>query len=234
MSKNRSGPGGTPAPTRLAISPVGVQATAESAALSTLSVSPVAINDLMVLYVYQGANAGTPCSGVSGGGVTTWYHAATTFSLYGNMTLDMFIGVVTNSGPSTITIGTITSGFLNILTAQEFSAGAGAKWYWYGAAGAGQVGPAGSTGEWDTFYYISLQPQGDNELYVGYLGAGGLIASPIFTGGFTYQTDIQSVAMLAYLTPVSNPGIYIPSFRNDSPYTTNAWAVLGQLIYATN
>ena len=227
---------GPPAPTRLAISPVGIQATDEGAALNTLSVSPVTINDLMVLCVAQYANSGTSCSGVSGGGVTTWNHAATSFRPYAGgppVTVDMFIGVVTSIGPSPITVGTITPGFLNILTAQEFSAGAGAKWYWYGAAGAGQVGPAGSTNG-VTFNYISLQPQGDNELYVGYIAAGGFITTPNFIGSFVYQTDIQSIAMLAYQTDVSNSGVYTPTFRNDGVGLDNTWTIVAELIYATN
>ncbi|MDQ6944950.1 MAG: right-handed parallel beta-helix repeat-containing protein [Actinomycetota bacterium] len=111
--------------------------------------------------------------------------------------LEIWMGVVTASGPSTITIS--VSGFSNgnDLTAQEFTAGSGATW---------SVDTSGTTTTFASpFSFPSLTPTGQHELYYGFATDNGQSAlSGGGTAGFTYVPSGLPVGdLIAYDTDTS-------------------------------
>ena len=160
---------------------------------TTLSVSPQATGDLMLLTVDTNNSTPPIVTSVSGGGVSNWsFVKRLTDASNAGYDTEIWSGVVATTGPSTITI--TVSGYSNgnDLTAQEFSAGAGATW---SIASSGALSSFGSP--WD---YPLLSAAGSGELYYGFavrnnsgtLSGGG-------TAGFTYvATGLPGGDLVAY------------------------------------
>jgi hypothetical protein len=165
----------------LPITAVGSLASASST--STLSVSPKTTGDLMVLSIaLDGSTTGVQFTSVSGGGVAKW--SQDTAYTQGGDELAIWWGVVTAAGPSPINLG-LNSGTVlwDEVSAQEFSAGAGATW------SAGASGESISRNSVVT--YPTLTPAAAGELYFGYAFVTGT-GSPGSTPGFTYTSTPQS------------------------------------------
>lgn len=167
--------------------------------VTTLADAPAALNDLMLLYSSPSNGNGT-VSSISGGGVTTWTKVTSTQggSGSGTTTIDMWRGIVTATGASTITVtfgGTV--GNPNEIAAQEFSTGStSGSWV---VDSSGTLYNTSST----TVTYPSLTPQSSKDLYAGYASAGSTTSAGTTTG-FTYANTGLTGHQLIYNTSVSS------------------------------
>ncbi len=188
-----SGPGGTSATDPAdqfayaedsgppAISAVGSLADTEGTGVSSLSVSPEAVGDALVLTLKVSSATATATS-VSGGGVTTWTKV-TSFADNASHDLEIWLGTVTSAGSSQISVSyssSVSSDSVE-LTAQEFTAGLGSATSWLVDQAGGQNN-ASST----TVASPPLTPTGTGELYVGYSRSPGQVLAGT-TSGFTYD-----------------------------------------------
>ncbi|HET7320231.1 MAG TPA: hypothetical protein VFI84_01430, partial [Candidatus Saccharimonadales bacterium] len=150
-------------------------------AISSLSVSPNAVGDLMVFF--SSPNSATNVASVSGGGVSTWTKVTGITSGSGSATssIEMWRGIVTTAGASTINVSfNSPTGNPNELAAMEFTTGS-ATGSWVVDASSAQYNSTAST----TVTYPSLTPQSTKDLYVGY-GSTGSVMSAGSTTGYTY------------------------------------------------
>ncbi len=198
------------------ISAVGSLHTASGTALTTLSVSPSTVGDMLAVTVMNTSTSVT-VSSLSGGGVTTWTKAA---GFAGSVGTDeeIWYGKVTTAGASTITAtwsGSI-AGDTTEYSAQEFSASTGSGTTW-AVDHTGTLNNASSS----TTTYPSLSPTGSSELYFGYMidatATGGS------TTGFTYATTSAS-NQVAYNPSVSSPSAYQPTGTQTPASTSSAVA----------
>ncbi len=189
---------GSPPPPTETITSVGGLATKAGDDTSSLSVSPQHVGDLMVLAVKVYCSTAM-VTGVSGGGVTTWTRVDGPYYGYDDADLELWMGKVTATGSSTITVSFST----NVrhvyvgLAAHEFSASSGASTIW-SLDQAGSLSNSSST----TVTFPKLTPGGTGELYMGY-GAVGKYASAGSTSGFTYAITADD-DVVAYDTNVSS------------------------------
>ncbi len=204
-----------------AISPVGSLATGTG---TTLSVSPQAVGDLMVLTATTVNSTPPIITSVAGGGVSDWSLAKRyTDSTDAGVDEEIWTGVVTTTGAATITVALSGYADADDLMAQEFSAGSGADWALDTSGSGTSLGTP-----WD---YPSLSATGSEELYYGVavanndstLSGGG-------TPGFTYAQSGQTLHdMLAYDTDVSGTVQPSGTTSNDDSYED----AVGVLIAAT-
>ena len=217
--KNSSTPG--------AITPVGSLAAASAPAGAnslSLSVHPQNIGDLMLLGIEDSNTTLPTVSSVSGGGVSSWTLIASdadaTYTQDGD---EIWEGVVTTPGPSTITI--TLNGFSDgdDLLAQEFTAGSSVTW---SLDKSGKV--TGTDAQ--SFTYPSLTPAGSSELY---FGMGNAVNNTQLVGegtpGVTYvNTGLECVSLVAYDASTSSTLTPAVANSNGSGDWETALAVLVQ------
>lgn len=184
--------------TSIAINYVNKWATSGNG-VTTLAVDPSSLNDLMVLFSSP-ANGNGSISSISGGGVTNWTKITSTTSGSGSgtTTMDMWKGIVTSTGSSTITVTYAgTTGNPNEIAAAEFTTGS--------STGSWVVDSSGSqyNASSATVTYPSLTPQSSKDLYVGYASAGNTMSAGTTTG-FTYLTTSLSNHQMTYNNSVSS------------------------------
>jgi RHS repeat-associated protein len=145
---------------------------------STLAVSPQQAGDLLVLTV--GASKAVTVSSVSGGGIGTWSLVKRLDDTTGGYDAEMWSGVVSTVGASSITVTMSGSASVD-LTAQELSAWAGATW----SVGASAAASHDDLASWP---YPSLSASGSGQVYYGlaYRGGSGTLSAGV-TSGFTYN-----------------------------------------------
>jgi hypothetical protein len=190
--------------------------------VTTLSVSPASLNNLMVLFSSP-RGAGSIAS-VSGGGVSVWSKVTSTTAGSGADTssIDMWKGVVTSTGSSTITVTfSGSSGNPNELAAMEFTTGS-TSGSWVVDSSNTQYNSASST----TITFPSLTPQSSRDLYVGY-AAGGSAASSGGTTGYTYLSGSLTNRIGLY-----NPAISATSQPTATQTTAGTSLTIGALIAA--
>ena len=168
--------------------------------VTTVAVDPTTDNDLMILFSNP-ANGNGTISSITGGGVSSWTKVTGTSSGSGSgtTTIEMWKGVVTATGSSTITVtfGGST-GNPNDLTAMEFSTGS-TSGSWVVDSSATLYNGTSST----TVTYPSLTPQSSKDLYAGYASAGSAMSAGTTTG-FTYANTSLTSHMVAYNNSVSS------------------------------
>jgi RHS repeat-associated protein len=179
----------TTAGTSRTITAVGPVYQAENS--TSLSDSPQAVGDLMVMAV---SLAGATVTSVSGGGVSTWTKETAVLGSQCGNDDEIWWGVVASTGASAVSVTLSGSVGWHELEAQELSAGTGATW------SADTKGSTSSTS--GTVKFPSLSPSGTGELYFGYAGVNGN-ASAGSTPGFTY-TVTGSDNLLTWGTSVSS------------------------------
>jgi trimeric autotransporter adhesin len=184
--------------TSIAISHVNNWSTSGNG-VTSLSVSPANVGDLLVFFSSP-HNGGASISTISGGGVGSWSKVTATNSGSGSntSTIEMWRGVITTTGATTISVSFSTStGNGNELAAMEFTTG-------------------NTTGSWvvdssNTLYnststtsmtYPDLTPQSSKDLYVGYGATQGVTSSTV-SSGFTYVAGAQTNRAGLYDTAVS-------------------------------
>ena len=113
----------------MAITAVGSTWQVRAANVRTLSVSPTALGDCIVLSIKINPNT-LVVRGVAGGGVTTWTRIAGPYSYTspGTHVLELWLGQVTATGSATITVDADNGGATDDLMAQQFTAGSGVAW----------------------------------------------------------------------------------------------------------
>ncbi len=164
---------------------------------TTLAVSPQHVGDLLALAV-KVASSTVTASSVTGGGVSTWKQVQGPSTAYSGMGLEIFTGVVSASGPSTITVAfaaAVHSIYVG-LAAQEFSASTGTSTTWGTDTGAGISNASSST-----VTFPKLTPTGTGEIYFGYAAVNNTAAAGTTTG-FTYAKTVDA-DVVAYDTNVS-------------------------------
>lgn len=110
------------APAAGTIVPVGKLVATKATAGTTLTVAPVAVANILIVWGNV-ASSTIHFTTLSGGGVTTWNHVNGP-NVIGTNSWDMWWGVVTSSGSSTITASASAAltGLTTTLAAQEFTA----------------------------------------------------------------------------------------------------------------
>ena len=125
------------------ISAVGSLADDDGTGVTTLSVSPQHVGDLVALSV-RVSSSSISVSSISGGGVSTWTRQREgPYSGYGGNDFEIWTGVVSSTGSSTVTVsfsGSVASDGVE-LTGQEFSAASGSSTTWGLDTGAGVSTP---------------------------------------------------------------------------------------------
>jgi len=183
------------APATGAIKAVGLPV--ESPGPSSVAVSPEAAGDILAMTVDAG-NSSDPQSyvtAVSGGGVSSWSKAVQWAPTSVTDTdMEIWWGVVTDPGASTIDLTWDTTPDWGAVIVQEFSAPSGASWTFGGS------GDATSNTSSETF--PSLSPDGASALYVGFALPNGTSGAGT-TDGFVYNSA-DSWSDFAYDTDVSS------------------------------
>ena len=201
------------------LSAIGTLASHHGTAITTLSVSPHTVGNVLVVGVMGQLSSNTgDVTGMSGGGVTTWHKIQEYYGATGN-DVDLWYGTVTTTGSSTITFtwsGTLTGNVVEY-NAQEFSAGLGSSTAWAVDTSGTHDSPSSTT-----VTFPSLTPSGSSELYVGFAvpnntGAAGS------TSGFTYEVSVDA-NVLAYDTSVS--GAVTPTATQSPADVSGSAAVL--------
>lgn len=180
-------------PSMPVISAVGATFQANNNLLLTLSVTPTTIGNLLVFAGDIGST--TASTGLSGGGVTTWHSAAQYLDTSSSIADEIWWGVITSTGASTITITNPGVNGWCRLSAQEFtSAPASSNWALLGASPATPAS-GGHSGSGLTVNYPAVT--GGPGLYVGAATSpfGGMTGGS--TPGFTYVNN-NTHAELAY------------------------------------
>ena len=188
------------------ISAVGSLASNAATGLSTLSVGPQHVGDMIALTTLTWSGSVYPTS-ISGGGVTTWSKAVDYPVTADGYDAQIWYGTVTTTGSSTITVnypGGAPSDWIEF-NAQEFSSSTGTGTTW-AVDHTGTKSNASSTTE----TFPSLSPSGSGELYFGYADAIGGYPSVGSTSGFTYGIT-SGANVVAYDTSVSSPSAYQPT-----------------------
>ena len=203
------------------ISPVGALADAQGNGVSSLPINPANIGDASVLSVKVSSASATVTS-VTGGGVTSWTKLVS-FSDNASHELELWLGTVSTTGTSSITVGfsaSVCSSNVE-LTAHEFTAGLGSSTRWTKGVAAGQNN-ASST----TVASPALTPAGTGELYASYSRSPGEVTAGS-TSGLTYE-QTSGGNMVLFDPNVSSAAAPTSA---QSPATTSA--AVGALIEAS-
>jgi RHS repeat-associated protein len=159
---------------------------------TTLDVSPKAVGDLVTLVA---SLTGATVTSVSGGGVTTWHKDVAYLGPEMGNDNEIWWGVVTSTGASTISLNLSATPSGDELVAQEFTAGSGVTW---SADGSGSTSSSTAT-----VTYPSLTPSHAGELYFGYSEVAAN-TQPGSTPGFSYALTGVYGNLLAWDTDVGS------------------------------
>jgi hypothetical protein len=198
---------------------------------NTLNISPSAVGDEIVLTT-QIPTGGVTVTGVSGGGVGSWTKAVAN---NGNGTVnrvEMWIGTVSSTGSSTITVTYSSAPGVNEITATEFTAaGVNASTSWGIVNASSQLNSSSSS----TVTFPNLLAVNGFELYVGYGQVQNPPATAGSTTGFNYiQTSTQH-NMLTYNTSTNANTPYQPTANQNSAGQSNTvGAILTAFVSSTS
>ena len=196
-----------------AIRPIGnlVAASAPAGANPvSLSVHPQNAGDVMLLGIEDSNTTPPTVASVSGGGASSWtLLASDSDAVYTQDGDEIWEGVVTTPGQSTITITINGYSDGDDLLAQEFTAGGSVTWSLDKSAKVSGISAQG-------FTYPSLTPASTSELY---FGIGNAVNNTQLVGegtpGVTYiNTGLECVSLVAYDTDTS--GTLAPAVANSS------------------
>jgi hypothetical protein len=196
-----------------------------------LNINPSTIGDEIVLTT-QIPTGGVSVSSISGGGVSTWSKVVANA---GNGTVDrveMWVGTVTSTGSSNITVTYSSSPGVEEVTATEFTAaGVNSSTSWGTESFASQLNSTSST----TVTYPSLTSVNGSELYIGY----AQVQNPPSTAGsnsnFNYIVTSTQHNVLAYNTSLTANTTYQPTAnQNTSGQSNTVAAVLTAFVTSTS
>lgn len=192
------------------ISAVGVFAkTGFGSVHTTLSVSPVTFGDAMVFgAVVDGTGrnistiTGGGCANSGSGTYGAWTRVGSpvqfTSPNVATQSMEFWLGTVTTTGSSTITVTFTSAGSTNTaLCCQEMTSGGRSATIW---SADGTVASTNNSTASTTITYPSRTPSAINRAYIGLGYAGGTGSTSGATAGYTVQLDQNN-----------NPFIYNPS-----------------------
>lgn len=205
----------TPAPaTAIQTSGSGQQSFTENTgtAISTIAVNPSLVGDLLVVYGEVHSTT-IHFTTLSGGGVTTWTPIVGPFvGTSGAYSMNMWMGVVTSTGSSTITAATSASisGLTTGLASVEFTLhNSGAIW---ALDTTGTASNSAST----SITFPSLTPAAAGELYVGMVVSNTGVSlygqSANLTSAFAWNFTVNG----AVFNPQVGSGAYAPTLTQTS------------------
>lgn len=187
---------------------------------TSVAVNPTAVGDVLVMATAEGT-----VSSVSGGGVTTW-------SDISGGAGDLFMGVVTVTGSSTITYSAINGTAVRV---QQFHSSVGSNWRTIATNSASYGGGSGAA----SGQYASCSSTASNQLYLASLFAGGTTVSGS-DAGFVYDNGWNPSGSMGFVYFLNSSGVtaYSPHWAC-SPnlgfvsvaviITADAYAVSGNL-----
>ncbi len=188
--------------------------------VTTLSISPVNVGDLLIFYSHATNNVNV--SAVSGGGVNTWTKVTSGANGSNGGTVEMWRGVATATGVSTVTVTYSSNPGTNELTVEEFTMhSANSTW------AIDNSGVNYNTTTSTTVNYPNLTPTNSSELYTGYAWAQYTMSAGTTTG-YTYVSTTAG-HMLAYDTSVTGgtPTFPVASQSTAGYYNTIAADIAG-------
>jgi hypothetical protein len=212
-------PAAAAAPT---ISAVGSLVTAMgTTGFTTLNVDPQNLGDVLVVVSEQNLNTELVQS-ISGGGVTLWKQAIYYLGIGEPRAYEIWYGVVTGTGGSTITFNLSESnaGQTAEYEAQEFTAGDGPGTIWnLDTTGSFEVNPASTT-----LTYPPLTAAGAGELYFGFDDMPSTPSNSGSPAGFQFLTTADS-NQVTY-SPSVGPGMVQPMSTEGASHLSSSLAVL--------
>ena len=182
---------------------------------ATLSVSPSAVGNVLVLGIANNGAASAAVSGVTGGGVTTWAKAeGHLYSGYGD--IELWFGAITATGPASISVAGMGLTGSQILACQEFTAGGPATW---AVDVAGYIAETALSSP-ASGNYPSLTPAASGELYVGFLiglsGTGFACSSSGFAS-MVAPVAIPQETLMVYSSNTAVGVATLPGWTSSNP-----------------
>lgn len=171
-------------------------------AVTSLAVSPANIGDLLVFYSHSTNNVSV--SSLSGGGVTTWTKVTSGSNGSNGGSVEMWRGVVTAAGASTITVAYSSTPGTNEIATEEYTMHSTNSTWAIDNSGVNY-----NTTTSTTINYPSLTPTNSSELYTGYAW-GQYAMTPGTTPGYTYVATAAG-NYLAYDTSVTGGAATYPT-----------------------
>jgi parallel beta-helix repeat protein len=199
--------------------------SANGSNITTINVAPTGPGDLLILSA--GFQNNQTITNISGGGVTSWQPITSGHSGTGSLkSVEMWRGVVTSTGSSTITLTFSGSAGSTDIAVDEYTMNS-AYGTWSVDTSAAQFNSSSTT-----VTYPSLLPQSNNELYSGYGFLGGAPGLPAScTGTFTCRTTTSG--MLAYST-TSTSGVPIQPMPNQTSSASSYTIAATIIAFANN
>lgn len=208
-----------------AITAVGTAATSGGTNITTVTVVPATLGNVLVVGTLV-SSATVHFSSLSGGGCTTWTHLLGPSVLSGlAQSIDLWVGVVTAAGSATLT-GTPSASVSALNTdfiSQQFAGGgAGTVWAVDGAQSTTKTNTASTT-----MTFPTLTPGGASRLYVGF-GESSIGGGSPPSAGYTLQTTANSMPLLYNVSvstaqsPTCAMGISTTSLTQGSLITATA------------
>lgn len=204
--------------------------------LSAITVVPTRVGDAMVLYCLTNGTTNN-ISTVSGGGcpnsgsgtVGAWARVMgpTNLTANGSERAEMWLGVVTTTGSSTLTLAWTTAISTTGRTFGVKQLSAGGRGTTWTADGTGGI--SNNSGTPTTVVFPSLTPTGPNRCYIGYAYVGNSGTGSGQTAGYTEVLD-GNANILLYSPSVAN-SVQSPT-AIQSPNSSSD--VCGVLILANN
>jgi RHS repeat-associated protein len=197
----------------------GTLAQSDGTGNTTLAVTPEHVGDALVLSV-MAQDPTVSVTSVSGGGAT-WQPITSTSYGY---EIEMWLGTVTTTGSSTITV-TFSSSVASTgveLDSQEYASSTGASTTW----GIDKTGYLKNTASSSTLTYPTLSPTGTGELYVGFANAPEW-ADTGSTSGFTYVTSDWGDQL------IYDPSVSASVSPTGTQYASSFSGTIGALLTAT-
>jgi hypothetical protein len=198
-------------------------------ATNSLTISPSAVGDEIILTT-QIPTSGVTVSSISGGGVSSWTKAVVS---NGNGTVnrvEMWIGTVTATGSSTITVTYSGSPGSEEITATEFTAaGVNASTTWGLDSTGSQINSASTVVTFPNLNSIS-----SDELYFGYGQVQNPPATAGTTSGFNYIITSIQHNVITYDDSTNANTAYQPTANQNSSGESNVvGAVLTAFVTST-
>ena len=193
-------------------------------ATNTLTISPSAVGDEIIMTT-QIPTSGVSVTSVSGGGVSSWTNAVIS---NGNGTVsrvEMWVGTVTATGSSTITVTYSAAPGSEEVTATEFTAaGVNASTTWGVDTTGSQINTSSSV-----VTFPNLNAINSDELYYGYGQVQNPPASAGTTAGFNYIVTSTQHNIITYNSSTNANTSYQPTANQSSAGESN---VVGAILTA--
>jgi len=198
---------------------------------NTLTISPTTVGDEVVLTT-QIPTSGVTVTSITGGGVSTWNKAVVSAGNGTANRVEMWVGSVSATGNSTITVNYSGSPGAEEVTATEFTAaGVNASTSWGIESASSKLNSTAST----NVAFPSATAVNGSELYVGYAQVQNPPASSGNTPGFNYITTSTQHNIITYNTSLTANTAYQPTaIQNSAGQSNTVDVVLTAFVSSTS